>query len=1215
MAILELCISGQDEKLAELIKILEDGGDRANARLLHKIREKSLHNELTVTCCGYVSSGKSLLINKLTGQKDLLPVSPLPTGGGAVWLRGGRDGDLCYKHHLNESGQDESIESVELASPMFQGLGFIDTPGIDSVESSLLLAQNPALLMSDLVLYVTDYNHVQSQVNFTFLKNLQSRGIPYLLLVNQIDKHVSLEISLAEFRTRLQHALAQWGLKPVQLFFTSLLGDKLPECQFEQLKETLSGLPMAGPDLLHSGAARSVRGILERHGKFVLQQQTKQRQPHIWVTEQQLSEQAARENYEVLAKKIARLTNIKETIAQETMSEINQLLENAPLFSYAARELARDYLVSQQPGFKAGFFAGAARTKAEKEQRRHRFHQELLTRAEANITWHMRKLLAAIPSRYDLPDEKFAAEAAQLSVNLAPELLQLTIANGALLTDDYVMNYTRDLANAIKSVFRQSSWDWIERAQASASRKIEPELVALNEKKSSLSRLLESYDSLKKLDDQHKSYLSGLLEPWEDLARASTFKLKQEQKHSGTPAGKISSKRHERRNFPGPIQQKANSASRNVHPKVWAAARKLQECADLAEPLPGFALRVKALRQRSTRLEHNLFTVALFGAFSAGKSSLANALLGDNILPVSPNPTTAAINKILPPTKQYPHGTVKVKLKSQDDLAADVMASLAVLGCKADDLAGGLMLIETLDIREIPLEGKPHLSFLSAVARGQKDFMEKLGQETIVGYAEFYDFVVQEDRACFVEWIEVYYSCPLTEKGIVLVDTPGSNSINARHTNVAFDYIKNSDAVLFLTYYNNPFCKADAQFLAQLGKVKDSFDLDKMFFLINAADLASTAEELGLVLKHVEENLRSNQIIRPRLFPVSSQLALLAKLDRAGRLQTETEELYRQRLKLPAGAVLPAPEAGLAISGLQQFESAFYSFIEVELVSLAVGAASQEILQIQRHVQELLQIAKTAASERHAKVKHYNNLQQKIVDDSERITFLAEKHAIKQEIEELFYYVKQRFAHHFANMFDAGFYRLGLVNEEPTKLIVEQCAKELLQEVEVELEQEIRATSLRVERFVHKTLKEVLDKQSAVVMQHDPQYSGSWERQNLLDDEGIIPAFVWNQDALKRLNSIYKNPRDWTEGQGRAKMRDALQKILQPQAYHWLDGVADSFKKRWLQAFQSATLNLKAQIQGEIADYYNGVKAALGAGYDMEYLEHSHEQFESLLSF
>ena len=66
----------------------------------------------------------------------------------------------------------------------------------------------------------------------------------------------------------------------------------------------------------------------------------------------------------------------------------------------------------------------------------------------------------------------------------------------------------------------------------------------------------------------------------------------------------------------------------------------------------------------------------------------------------------------------------------------------------------------------------------------------------------------------------MYYDCELTRKGVTLVDTPGADSINARHTGVAFEYIKNSDAILFVTYYNHAFSKADREFLIQLGRVK-----------------------------------------------------------------------------------------------------------------------------------------------------------------------------------------------------------------------------------------------------------------------------------------------------------------------------------------------------------------------------------------------------------
>ena len=71
------------------------------------------------------------------------------------------------------------------------------------------------------------------------------------------------------------------------------------------------------------------------------------------------------------------------------------------------------------------------------------------------------------------------------------------------------------------------------------------------------------------------------------------------------------------------------------------------------------------LRKKAERLEGQEFTVALFGAFSAGKSSFSNALIGENILPVSPNPTTATINRIRPVSEGKKDGHCGCDLKNR----------------------------------------------------------------------------------------------------------------------------------------------------------------------------------------------------------------------------------------------------------------------------------------------------------------------------------------------------------------------------------------------------------------------------------------------------------------------------------------------------------------------------------------------------------------------
>ncbi|XBO85328.1 dynamin family protein [Bacillus licheniformis] len=97
-------------------------------------------------------------------------------------------------------------------------------------------------------------------------------------------------------------------------------------------------------------------------------------------------------------------------------------------------------------------------------------------------------------------------------------------------------------------------------------------------------------------------------------------------------------------------------------------------------------------------------------------------------------------------------------------------------------------------------------------------------------------------------------STPVTEKGITIVDTPGASSMNKRHTELAFQYMKDADALLYLTYYQHAFSKADRSFLRKLGLIKDAFSMDKMFFILNAADLAESPVELQTVEDYVRES-------------------------------------------------------------------------------------------------------------------------------------------------------------------------------------------------------------------------------------------------------------------------------------------------------------------------------------------------------------------------
>src|SRR5690606_37176267 len=103
-------------------------------------------------------------------------------------------------------------------------------------------------------------------------------------------------------------------------------------------------------------------------------------------------------------------------------------------------------------------------------------------------------------------------------------------------------------------------------------------------------------------------------------------------------------------------------------------------------------------------------------------------------------------------------------------------------------------------------------------------------------------------------------------------------------------------------------------FLIQLGRVKDTFELDKMFFMVNAIDLANNEEEMQSVLDYVEEQLIKYGIRRPNLYGISSLEALAEKVE----------------------------NKAVKSSNIDLFENSFYSFIQDDLMNISISSAELE---------------------------------------------------------------------------------------------------------------------------------------------------------------------------------------------------------------------------------------------------------------------------------
>src|SRR5690606_35563895 len=173
------------------------------------------------------------------------------------------------KQYSAAKGIIRSIEIEKSDFPLPAGAVIMDTPGVDAADDADGKLTSSALHMADVLFYMMDYNHVQSEVNLFFLKEIQEMGIPFFIIVNQIDKHNEKELSFSQFTETIQGTFQNWELKPERIFYSSLLEGNYPYNEFPEIKSTLLSLFQEKEDRMRDGFQRAVEQIVRSHKKFI----------------------------------------------------------------------------------------------------------------------------------------------------------------------------------------------------------------------------------------------------------------------------------------------------------------------------------------------------------------------------------------------------------------------------------------------------------------------------------------------------------------------------------------------------------------------------------------------------------------------------------------------------------------------------------------------------------------------------------------------------------------------------------------------------------------------------------------------------------------------------------------------------------------------------------------------------------------------------------
>jgi GTPase SAR1 family protein len=170
------------------------------------------------------------------------------------------------------------------------------------------------------------------------------------------------------------------------------------------------------------------------------------------------------------------------------------------------------------------------------------------------------------------------------------------------------------------------------------------------------------------------------------------------------------------------------------------------------------------------KVRENTFNLVVVGQFKRGKTSLINALLGADILPVSVVPLTSIV------TIMTYGEALRIKVYFNDGKVAEI---------KPESLAA-----------YVTEKGNPK--------------NEKGVHEVVITFPSRY-----------------------LKDGVRLIDTPGVGSIYQHNTDVAYQYLPKSDAALFLLSVDQPLGKAELDFLQDVKEYSNKifFLLNKADYL------------------------------------------------------------------------------------------------------------------------------------------------------------------------------------------------------------------------------------------------------------------------------------------------------------------------------------------------------------------------------------------------
>lgn len=840
--------------LYKLKKEVEKSNNYALVNTINQVIKKVYLNQFTASFVGHFSAGKSTLINLLLEQ-NILPSSPVPTTSNTAVVSVAEEPGIIanlphqqytklktYDDVKQMNRQNVDVESVEINFPSNKfnnGFTLQDTPGVDSNVATHQSSTEQFMYTSNILFYTVDYNHVQSALNFKFMRRINEVGIPIVFVINQIDKHNEDEISFDTFKSRVEKSIKDWDIELTDTYYVSKF--EHPENQINELSDYLVQM---------DNHRESVEDYVNRTIDFITEAQLAYIQNEIQDIidtldiEEEDFEQAYmkfQQNQEVSEE--AQLLNDSDKLLNYLKQKRKDILDNAYIMTHDMREQLRSYLESKSEDFKVGgLFNKKKKKEEEQEQRLNQATDALQDKVNQQIRQPLREDMSFL-TRFINDSEvnnQILNQDYLIKLSLISDLYQpqTSISNTYVLTfsDEVVKALNKHIEHESNPIFK----DAVNHAQASELTTEDNEDKQEYEKFIELKNLRESLTT-----HNYQHYYIHLDDSLDKLIgrTEANFELKEENSTAYHH-------KHEQVN-----QDEAETANQV----------DIQNALQVVEDVPLFDRTKKDIKDTMHRLNNQITKIGVFGTFSAGKSSLINALLGGQYLVSSPNPTTAA-------TTELSYGEEsQITLKSSEQLLDEVNNVLEYYNASYDSLESFI----NSDLKKLKTQlEKNQLAFIDAIEKHYDMYLDMLneGEVHTVSQEDVKKWSAEDEYATFVK--TVHLNLPLEWlKGKIIVDSLGLHSNNQRHTNETEQILTSSDLILYVSYFNHSFTDNDKAFIEHMKAMNQLNENQAFKMVINAVDLAENEDDLNAVRDYVADALGQVNL-HSEIFSVSSRKSL-----------------------------------------------------------------------------------------------------------------------------------------------------------------------------------------------------------------------------------------------------------------------------------------------------------------------------------------------------